>query len=333
MTRASVNLSRRQVLAASAALAGSGPGVGSAKAAGEPLFDAHAHLVSNDEVRFPRVPADSAGAAANLPPQEFRQFGSARPVPEAEAMLAWMKAEGVEAIAAVQKRGTYGVDNRYILDSAARFPELFFPVVILDAEDDATPGTVRALAKKGLAGVRLTGSMATGGLFPWLASEKALRLWSAAAETGIVIDIMTMPFGDPPQAIPTYADLARRFPSVRMVIDHLNWPEARGEPDYGLNGVRHALALYPNVFFKFTTLNIDKLQDDGRSPAAFLAYAVETLGAQRICWGTDMGNSPGTYAELVGRGRAAARGLSPADQRAVLHDTGRALFTKRAKAA
>jgi L-fuconolactonase len=243
-----------------------------------------------------------------------------------------MKAAGVVAAAAVQKRGAYGVDNRYILDSAARFPNSFFPVVVLEAQDAATPALVADLARKGLAGVRLTGVMGLDGGFPWLASDEAYRLWTVAAKAGLVLDLMPMPFGHPPEALPIYADLARRFPGVRIVIDHLNWPSARGEPDFGLDTATRALAAYPNIFFKFTTLNIDKLQDAGLSSAAFLAHAVETLGADRVLWGSDMGNSPGTYAELVGRGRAAAAYLQPATRRAVLHDTGRTLFTTRTAA-
>lgn len=328
-----VALSRRGVMALGAALAGGGLARRTLAApTAEPVFDSHAHLISPDLERYPQVAAEAPGSAASFPPLGFRQLGTARPIPEAETMLGWMKGAGVVGAAAVQKRGTYGVDNRYILDSAARFPDRFFPVVILEAQDAATPATVARLVGEGLAGVRLTGVMALDGGFPWLASDEAYRLWAVAAQVGLVMDLMPMPFGHPPEALPIYADLARRFPGARLVIDHLNWPLARGEPDFGLDAATRALAAYPNIFFKFTTLNIDKLQDAGLSSAAFLAHAVEILGAGRVLWGSDMGNSPGAYAELVGRGRAAAAHLAPAVRRAVLHDTGRALFTARASA-
>ena len=333
MTPKLTRLSRRDLLATGTMLAAAAAtGAHAIGRSAEPLFDAHAHLISPDKGRYPQVPADVPGAAASLPPQEFRQFGKARPIPEAEAMIGWMHEAGVEAIAAVQKRGTYGVDNRYILDSAARFPGHFYPVIVLDAQDDITPPMVEALAERGLAGVRLTGARAIDGSFAWLASDRAQRLWAVAAKTGVVIDIMTMPFGHPPDALATYANLAARFPTVRIVIDHLNWPGALGAPSFGLDSIARALGAHPNVFFKFTTINIDKLQDAHLSPGAFLAHAVETFGADRVLWGTDMGNTPGTYAELVARGRAAAVSLSPAARRAVMHDTGRGLFTRRAPA-
>jgi len=328
MTDAHSGFSRRGLLGGGVALAATAR----ARTVGrpvDPVFDAHAHLISPDKARYPQVPAEAPGAAVNLPPQEFRQFGTARPIPQAEAMIGWMRSAGVAAMAAVQKRGTYGVDNRYILDSARRFPASFYPVVVLDAQDATVPATVETLAAKGLAGVRLTGARGANGNFDWLASDEAQRLWAVAARTGIVIDIMTMPFGHPPDALPVYAALAERFPTVRMVIDHLNWPGALGAPSFGLDAIARALGAHRNVFFKFTTINIDKLQDARISPSAFLANAVERFGKDRLLWGTDMGNTPGTYAELVARGRAAAASLSPAARRAVMHDTGRDLFTRR----
>ncbi|WP_293970037.1 amidohydrolase [Sphingomonas sp.] len=326
----SIGPGRREVVAAGLAWAGAAMADARIAASREPLFDSHAHLVSPDTIRYPQVPADAPGATANLPGMGFRQFGTARPVPGAEAMAGWMKQKGVDGLAAIQKRGAYGLDNRYILDSAAHYPHLFFPVVILDAQDDATPGTVRDLAARGLAGVRLTGVMASDGGFPWLASDRALRLWDTAAKTGLVMEIMTNPFGHPVEALPVYVDLALRFPGVPIVIDHLNWPDAHGAPDFGLDAPLRALAARPNIFFKFTTINMDKLQDAGISSAAFLAHAVGLFGAGRILWGSDMGNTPGSYAELIGRARASAGHLPMAARRAVFHDNGRRLFTRRA---
>lgn len=330
MRTASSEFSRRGVLSAGASLAISGTGADRAgSSTAELMFDSHSHLVSPDIARYPPLPTASAQAAGNLPDIGFRQFGTARPIADARAMTGWMRAAGVDGLAAIQKRGTYGLDNRYILDSAARYPNIFFPVIILDAQDDATPVEVTALALHGLAGVRLTGVMAPDGSFPWLASEKADRLWAVAAKTGMVIDIMTNPFGHPIQAIPVYADLARRFPAVRIVIDHLNWPDARGAPDFGLDAAILGLSRHPNIFFKFTTMNMDKLQDAGLSPAAFLAHAVDVLGVSRLVWGSDMGNTPGTYAELVARAHASAVRLPAEARRAVFRDNGRALFTRR----
>ena len=43
-------------------------------------------------------------------------------------------------------------------------------------------------------------------------------------------------------------------------------------------------------------------------------------------WGSDIGTSSGTYAEMVERGLAAATLLDEGERRKVLHDTGRRVF-------
>ena len=87
MTTKSFTLSRRGMLGAGASLAVGALVKGTAFAATpDPVFDSHAHLISPDTVRYPQVPADAPGSAASFPPQEFRQFGTERPLPEAGAM-------------------------------------------------------------------------------------------------------------------------------------------------------------------------------------------------------------------------------------------------------
>jgi L-fuconolactonase len=324
-------LVRRQVLALAAAAGFGAYAARSPAATPAPWFDAHSHLVSLDETAYPHAPADAPTSTGSLPGMGFRQFGVARPTPEADTIVKWMDQNGVDGLAAVQKRGTYGLDNRYILDSADRHPDRLFPVVILEAEDAATAPKVRELARDHrLAGVRLTGVMTPDGGFPWLNSEKALALWQAAQETGVAIDIMTQPFGHPDKAVDVYLDLAQRFPRVRIVLDHFGWPAADGAPDFGFDANLRRLASRPNVFHKFTTINMDKLQDQGIPAAGFLRHAVDVFGAGRIMWGSDMGNTPGTYPEMIARARAAGARLTAAEQRAVFHDTGRSVFTKRA---
>src|SRR5690606_11052272 len=81
-------IDRRTLLAAGPALAALPP---MAWAAGAPrLFDAHAHLVSDDLANYPRAP-QSRPRADEAPTR-------------AEAVLAWMQAAGVDGGACVQHR-------------------------------------------------------------------------------------------------------------------------------------------------------------------------------------------------------------------------------------
>jgi len=303
------------------------------------MFDAHIHLVSTDKTKYPQVtqnnpaqggaPTPGTAAGPGAPPGASVQAGRARPTPTAEAVLGWMTQQNVGAIAAVQRRGTYGYDNSYILDSADAHPDKMAPVVVLDATAAGTPAELRALvAKHGLAGVRLTGMAGPKGDYPWVASEQAQKVWQVASDTGIAIDLMYTPPGHATPALNAIVALAEKFPHTKLVLDHIGWPTVEGAPTYGIDVQFMAIANHPNIFYKFTTINLDMLEE-GKIPAdAFLSRAVSVLGADRIMWGSDMGNSPGNYEQMVSRVHAAAAGLSDSDRQKVLHDTGKGFFVR-----
>lgn len=316
-------LSRRTWLAAVSAMAVSPLAVW-ARANGSglpfPLFDAHAHLKSDDLHRYPRAPA-LPPTPGPKPPQPTSE------TPEVVRVLRWMDQNGVGAGAAVQHRGTYGVDNRYLLDSTDQYRTRLVPVVVLDAEDPGTPDLVRQLIEQhGLAGVRLTGPRGAVGAMPWLNSPAAHRTWAVVNETGLAMDLMTLPPGSPADALAEYARLAQQYPKARLVLDHCAWPVADGPPNYGLDDGHRALIAHRNIYFKFTTVNLEALRIVQVSAKDALRHYVSVFGADRLLWGSDIGNSAGLYAEMVGRIVQASTGLSKRDRQQLLHDTAQAVF-------
>lgn len=305
------------------------------------MFDTHAHLISDDTSKYPR--ATQATTPQNTTPGSSNAAttgpgGAPTPVvvpgssPQTERLIAWQDALGVEGAAAVQRRGTYGYDNRYILDSADAHADRFVPVAVLDAQDAQTPALVRDLVKQhGLAGVRLTGGVAEDGSFPWLDSAAALKTWAVANEAGLVIDLMNVPPGKSPAIIAKYIQLAQQFPKVRMVLDHVAWPDNKGAPDYGIDALHQSLAKQKNIYFKFTTINIEQLQAAKISTADFLRRVVDVYGADHVMWGSDVGNSTGTYEQLVDDAVAASAKLTADEKRKVFHDTGRSVFIRGGK--
>jgi len=333
-------MKRRAFLTQAAALAAAPVFAGSRALAADTIamFDAHIHLVSTDKTRYPQVaqsnPAQGGAprpgtTGPGAPPGASVQAGRARPTPTVEAVLGWMAQQNVAAIAAVQRRGTYGYNNSYILDSTDAHPAQMAPVVVLDATATGTPAQLRGLvAKHGLAGVRLTGGQASDGTYPWVGSEQAQKVWQVAADTGIAIDLMYTPPGHSDAALNAIVALAEKFPHTRLVLDHIGWPKVLGAPDFGIDTQYAAINNHPNIFYKFTTINLDMLEE-GKIPAdQFLARAVAVLGANKIMWGSDMGNSPGKYSEMVSRVHAAAGLLSASDRQQVLHDTGAGFFVR-----
>jgi L-fuconolactonase len=315
---------RRALLLGSAAAIAVKPLAALAKRSGSglsfKLFDAHAHLKSDDLQRYPRAPM-APPAAGPAPPQPTSE------TPEVVRVLRWMDQSGVAGGAAVQHRGTYGYDNRYILDSTDQYRERLVPVVVLNAEDPKTPDTVRQMIKDhALAGVRLTGMRAADGGFPWLSSAPAQDTWAAVNEAGLVMDLMALPPGSSPEAMSEYQRLAQRYPQARLVLDHCAWPNAEGPPDYGLDARHRELAKHGNIYYKFTTVNLEALRV-ARLPAVdALRHIVAVYGADHVLWGSDIGNSAGLYGEMVSRMVDASQGLRARERRQVLHDTGRAVF-------
>ncbi|WGS48487.1 amidohydrolase [Paraburkholderia sp. D15] len=298
------------------------------------LFDSHAHLVADDITRYPRNPMKrSPNAPPRLPGVIGLPGGKHGPnpineVPDAARMLPWMREAGVVEAVAVQKRMIYRYDNSYILDSSDAHPELFSAVVILDAEDAGTPALVRSyIDQHGLAGVRLFGGREPDGTMPWLDSPRALETWAVANEHGIVMDIEVLAEGGGGPSVPTIVTLARRFPSLRVVLDHMLEPEVEDE-NFGFDARFEALAAEPNIFFKFTSINLDIYRETDMPADQALRSAVDMFGADRIMWGSDIGTSSGTYQDMVERMLDATALLTDAERHAVLYETGKAVFVK-----
>ena len=175
----------------------------------------------------------------------------------------------------------------------------------IDAEDDATPALVRQYVRdNGLAGVRFFGGRKPDGSMPWLNSPKALKTWEVAQEFGLVIDLEVLSQGGGGPSIPAIIELARRYPDIRIVLDHLLEPEMLGDgkggkEHFGLDQRYEALAREKNIYFKFTSINLDICRE-------------ENIPADR----------------LVRRFLNSAVLLTPEEQRLVFHDTGERVFIK-----
>ncbi len=193
----------------------------------------------------------------------------------------------------------------------------------------ARPSLVRSyIEKHGLAGVRLFGGREADGTMPWLNSPRALQTWAVADEYGIVMDLEVLAIG------------GRRTVGCRPLS---NWRDAsrtcgwcsitcsnrRVEDDnYGFDERFVPLAAEPNIFFKFTSINLDIYRETDTPADQVLRRAVDMFGADRIMWGSDIGTSSGTYQDMVQRILDATVLLTDAERHAVLYETGKKVFVK-----
>ncbi|WP_156840546.1 amidohydrolase family protein [Novosphingobium aquimarinum] len=292
------------------------------------LYDTHAHFFSDDIVTYP---IDTTGAREGE--DVLRRRIMDRPSTPDVVLASWA-VNGVAGGAGVQYNSAYKTDNRYLLDVSDAAPDRISAVVILDPQDSATPQVLADMASEhGIRGVRMTGFPDEAGRYPYFESEAALATWSAAERLGIAVVLMYLP-GRKPSAVALgrIGELADRFPRLAIVLDHCGWPAAQGAPDYGMGDAHRALAARANIYFKLTTINLNQLENAGVPAPAFVKRLVELYGADRIMWGSDFGNTEGTFESMVERAKAATAELTEAQRRAVLHDTGARLFARRGPA-
>lgn len=288
------------------------------------LYDTHAHFFTNDVSRFPIDPSGARGGADAL----RQRVLTAPSTPE--AILGGWDRNGVTGGTGVQYNSTYKTDNSYLLSVRDAHKDRVSAVVILDPQDPATPDALQRMADEhGITGIRMTGFPDNEGRYPYFESQAALATWAAAERLGIAVVLMYLPGRSPSEtALSRIAELAGRFPQLSIVLDHCGWPAPRTAPNYGFGAAHKALTDRKNVFFKITTINFEQLAQADIDSAQFVRHAVDLYGADRIMWGSDFGNTEGTFEDMVARARQSTRLLTPQESRAVLHDTGSRIFSR-----
>lgn len=283
----------------------------------ESLFDTHAHVLSDNPARYPYSTL-RGGAKPPVSPLVFT----------VNDLVRVMDQGGVDHACIVQRATLYGYDNRYALDAAAQYPERFVPIVVLDAQDPAAPGQLRDLAATHrLGGLRIVAPELSEHDTAWLDSDEALNLWRAAADLGLPVTVIIYRRNNEAGRA-ALLGIARRFATLPILVDHVGVPHASTPEckwaasqgwDYGIGpppgfGIAENLSAFadlPHVHFKITDINFDRLEDNHYDSAQFVRALAGRFGAERLLWGSDVGQSPAPYGEKVERLRHAATLLTP----------------------
>ncbi len=278
------------------------------------LWDAHGHFYTNDVDKYP-----FNSRTARYGPEIMVAKAMRFPQTPKQVFAFWDEC-GIGKGAGVQYSSTYRYDNSYLLDIAAEHPDRIVPVVILDPQGAETPATLAKMAKENrIAGVRFTGTDRDGP-FPFL-TDAAAPVWEAANALGLVVVLMPIG-GNTAGAMASVAEHAARYPNVNILLDHIGFPRPQALPKtWGLTPQHLALRDHPNVYYKYTTLLIEQLHAAGVEERPFLEYMVETFGADKLCWGSDVGNTPGSMFGWVQYALASAAGLSLKDQEDLFWNT------------
>jgi len=261
-------------------------------------IDVHPHVISRDEVRYPRAPLGGRQS----------DWSRERPVSAAE-MVAAMDAAGIARSVLVQASTCYGHDNRYLADAVAAHPQRFAGVFSVDVLAADAPERIRHWKRQGLAGLRVFVAGHTTKQEVRLDDPRSFPAWDCALQEGLTVAVQARAAG-----LAQLEAMLRRFPRTRIALDHMARPD-KANPDSLLG-----LARYENLYLKLTTHNVHEL------PAEFLHRVVKHFGAARVAWGSNYPAAKGKLESLVEEARRALSALTNAERESIFARTAQSLY-------
>jgi L-fuconolactonase len=280
------------------------------------VIDIHPHIIANDAKRYPLAPLGGHQS----------DWSRTRPV-TTEQMIAAMDQAGVAKSALVQASTCYGHDNSYVADAVAAHPNRFTGVFSVNVLVPDAPERMKYWVGRGLTGMRL---FTIGSTMPdqasWLDDPKSYPAWECAAALNLSICLQMSP-----AAFPQMIRMVERFPTVRIILDHLARPVLQDGPPYAAAESLFALAKYPTIYLKLTPRSCIESRNGKATPETFFPKLVATFGASRIAWGSNYPSSEGSLPELLALAKNTLSCLSQEDQSWIFAKTAQSLYPALAK--
>ncbi len=277
------------------------------------IIDIHPHVISTDTVKYPRAPLGGHQS----------DWSRERPISH-EQMVKEQDKAGIAKAALVQGSTCYGHDNSYVAEAVAAHPGRFTGVFSCDL---LAPDAVKTMANwmgKGLTGLRL---FTTGSTMPgqqdWLDDPKTFPGWSFAEEKNLPVCLQMTAKG-----IPQLQNVLKRYPKLRVILDHLARPVQEDGPPYKGADSLWGLAKYPGVFVKVTERNLIGARAGKASPETFFGKLVSEFGANRIAWGSNYPASEKPLPELVKLAQDTLAFLPQKDRDWIFAGTAQILYPK-----
>ena len=279
------------------------------------IIDIHPHIISDDESRYP--PAPLFGKRSD--------WSQERPT-TVETLIAAMDEAGVAKAAVVHSSTTYGYDDSYVVDGCAKYPDRLVAVGSVDVLQADAPATIRMWVERGLAGLRLFTGGSTKDFDPSeLDDPRSFPAWELCEELGLSMCIQTGPVG-----LPQVTMLAKRFPKVNIILDHLGRPDVLDGPPYTAASSLFDLAPIKNIYFKLTPRIFGDVKKGAASAETFFPKVVETFGSSRLAWGSNYPTSEGTLTDILAKAKAGLASLSKEDQEWIFTRTAQTLYPQLA---
>lgn len=244
-------------------------------------IDAHVHVWKPDVARFPH---DRRYSGPPIIPVSFTP----------EQLLPLAKPCGVSRIVLIQM-SYYGTDNSYILDTMARYPDVFSGVGILDHHAPGVRDEMLRLAALRVRGYRITPGTDTT---TWLESPGMHAMWRCGAEKRIAICPLIGP-----DAIASVDWMCEKFQDTPVVIDHMARIGIDGEIRQADVRKLCGLARHRSVHVKVSAFYaLGKKQYPYTDLTSLIRALYDAYGPQRLMWASDSPfqvQEPHTYAGSI----------------------------------
>jgi predicted TIM-barrel fold metal-dependent hydrolase len=227
------------------------------------VIDCHAHIYSDDVTAYPPIenpyrPPAGKGTVAHLRRE--------------------MMANGVTRVTAIQTTTFYRFDNRFLADSAREHRDFMIGVCTLNPDDPASSALLEQYVRT--SNVRCMRSYpAKSGR---LDDPGVVALWATAERLGIVINVLVN--RDKTDEV---VALARRHPSLRVVIDHCLNLKSGEQLEPTLKDLER-LAKLPRLHAKLTFIPTGTAEEypcrDMHEPCRRIIAA---FGPDRCVWGSN----------------------------------------------
>jgi predicted TIM-barrel fold metal-dependent hydrolase len=197
-------------------------------------------------------------------------------------LLPRMEEAGVRR--AVLVPGGWGADeNRAALAAARAYPDRFAVMGHLEIEDPGIPGTLASfVAQPGMMGIRL--ALRREPYATYFADGTIDWLWPEMAAAGLQVMVYA------PGRIDRIAELARQYPALRIVVDHMGIDPAADDPTRRAQlGQSVRIASEPNVAVKLSALPLYSHELYPFKDVWELIHPlVDAFGPERCFWGSDL---------------------------------------------
>ncbi len=275
------------------------------------IIGTHRHVIATDTQKSPLAPLFGKQS----------DWSQAHPIDYADMVKANIEAK-VDKAVLVQASSAYAFDNSYVADSVAAHPERFTGVFSIDVMAPDAAAKMKHWMSKGLTGMRIFTSGSTHAeQETFFAEEAAFPAWQFASDQGLPVCMQMRVVG-----LPLLETIIKRFPKVRILLDHFARAEAADGAPFPSAAPLWALAKYRTVYLKLTHRPIEQSVKGKSTTQAFLGKAVSEFGAERICWGSNFPAAKPPLPELIEMARKALSFLPPAAQDQIFSKTALALY-------